>query len=201
MPAHSFRTPSSQVITSVTLPTSITNIEPLAFVGLDDAFIFFTGPAPVIDEESFSGVDNPIIRAPADQPGYDAPEWQDVPIVLGGFDFWRFENGFNLQSDLANTILADSGVSLLQAYAFNLDLSTSLQAQIPTAQLTAGQLQINFFADRSDVSYVIEFSTNLTNWTPLVPTAPDVNGISSNTLPLSNGKGFIRIGLTLTPPN
>lgn len=189
----------STQFTSVVIPSSITSIEPLAFLGLDGVPIIFTGPAPEIDQETFTGVDNPIIRAPGDQTGFRGSQWQNVPIVLGGFDFWRFENGFDLLRDTPETIVPGLGVTLFEVYAFNLDLSSTEPVQTVQTRWLGGQLTLEFFAGRDDIQYSVQVSQDLLQWSASAHQPTDSNGFTRHSFPASSFNGFIRVVITPVP--
>lgn len=59
----------------------------------------------------------------------------------------------------------EDGVSLLMAYALNLDPRENLRDRLPAPVLSAEALSIRFYAGTPGITYRVETSRDLTQWT------------------------------------
>lgn len=112
-----------------------------------------------------------------------------VNAPVSRFDAWRAEH-FN-STELANpsisgpaVVLTADGMTNFLKYALGLNPRVAAAAGVPEAGATATHWTFTFTrpADRDDVVYTVQASTNLTDWTTLVVTASKVsttNGIDT----------------------
>jgi hypothetical protein len=81
------------------------------------------------------------------------------------------------------------------AWALDLDPTLPQQSQMPAPVLTGNTLSLTFSAARPGLTYLVETSTALTNWTTtgitLSPPGPD--GRTTATVPLNAPRRFLRI--------
>ena len=77
---------------------------------------------------------------------------------------WLLAHGFPYDADLKQDSNGD-GVSLLLAYALDLDPRFNLQSSLPVPVLDAGTLSLSFHGTSPGVTYTVETSDELQNWT------------------------------------
>ena len=111
---------------------------------------------------------------------------------------WLVANGFAASADLASDPNGD-GVSLLMAYALNLDPKLNLSHSLPMPVLAANQLSLTYYAGRQGVSYSVETSTDLKTWSTsgVTVTAPDANNLRTASIPRTGSRHFLRLGVAV----
>ena len=77
---------------------------------------------------------------------------------------WLLGHGLPYDADLHHDLNGD-GVSLLMAYALDLDPNQRLQNHLPVPVLNEGALSISFHAAAPGITYTVETSTDLRTWT------------------------------------
>ena len=107
---------------------------------------------------------------------------------------WLVAHGFDSGTDLLSSPQHD-GMSLLLDYALNLDPSVSQSRSMPQAVIAAGQLSLTYYAGNTDVTYSVETSTDLQNWTPtgVATSDPDLSGKRTASIPVASGSHFLRL--------
>jgi hypothetical protein len=107
---------------------------------------------------------------------------------------WLVSNGFSHQADLQSDPNND-GVNLLMAYALNLDPKQNLSRNIPRPVCVANQMGLTYYAGSDGVSYTVETSDDLQDWTPagVSLSAPDANNFRTATVNMNGGKRFMRL--------
>ena len=87
------------------------------------------------------------------------------------------------------------GVSLLMAYALDLDPRQNLSGEMPEAVVTATQMSLSYSSEAEGVTYVVEASEDLDDWSSagVTVTGPDVNGVSTATVARGEGSKFLRL--------
>lgn len=110
---------------------------------------------------------------------------------------WLIDNGYPVDANL----YADQpgGISLMEAYALNLDPANPSAAPLQTGLSSGGAaFQVEFYGEAAGAFYDAESSTNLLTqtWTP-VPfsmfSGPDTNGNMTVNVPATNGNMFLRL--------
>ncbi|MCP5533704.1 MAG: fibronectin type III domain-containing protein [Akkermansiaceae bacterium] len=91
------------------------------------------------------------------------PFWSPSGGFFEGADEWLMTFGFEPGSPMAVDHNSD-GVTLLTSYALNLNPLDRPLASMPKARVVGDKLQMRFFAGRDDVSYRVEASADLRNW-------------------------------------
>lgn len=95
------------------------------------------------------------------------------------------------------------GVVNLVEYALDLPPNTPSAAALPRPITAAGQLNLTYRRVRSDVTYVVQVSPDLTNgsWTSagVAQGTPAPDGTTTASIPLGGGKQFLRLAVTLSP--
>ena len=193
---------------SVKIPSAVTSIGNGAFDdcdALDD--VFFLGDAPAFGETVFVAPDNNpdlTLYFYSGKSGFTAPFWQPENYQ---FSYktesmgpenpaapWLILNGLPFDSDLQEDSNHD-GVSLLMAYALDLDPSKNLGGSLPKPVIGANQLGLSYYSGAPGITYTVEASTDLTNWTiaGVSVSAPDGNLIRTATVPVGTGPRFMRL--------
>lgn len=138
------------------------------------ATVIFLGDAPRLQT---SGGDAVFADAAPDftiyhlstSTGFTAPTWHGYPTVkLDEVTYpaapWLVSHGLPQDTDL-NQDLNGDGISLLMACALDLNPNTNLQSQLPTPVRTDDALTLTFRATARGITYTVETSTDLRNWT------------------------------------
>lgn len=155
----------------VTIPSKVTSIGSLAFFncsGLTQAI--FTGAAPSMGKENpaFGGTaEGFTIYYYESGAGFSSPTWYGYPSFNIGDETpqkawlikWELPHDTSMLSDSNN-----DGVSLLMAYALNLNPTQNLSDLMPQAELSSGSLVMSFYAGASGISYMVESSTDMVHW-------------------------------------
>ncbi len=95
---------------------------------------------------------------------------------------------------------AGDGIPNLLKYAFNLPALTNGQGLLPQLTQVNGKPGFVFQAQRVDVTYTVQASTNLVNWsTTGVTTAINGTQVSASYSPSGNPAAFLRIVVTTGP--
>jgi hypothetical protein len=191
-------------LTKVTMPVSLENIASFtAFencIQLRDAV--FVGDAPAINSNPFVNVASDFSLSVFEgRTGFLPRQWPFPIVSLGEpspLAVWLATYGLPSDPDLSADLNGD-GVSLLTAYALDLDPRRNLRGSLPTAEHSSGQVILRFRGDRDDVQYTVLTSTNLHDWGTegLTVSAPDDDGIRTATLdPASAPRQFLQLSVS-----
>ena len=159
-------------LTGVVIPDSVTSIGGIAFWGCTslERAVFrgsapsmggggvFIGTSPAFSVFYFDGSD-----------GFTSPTWEGYPAInLGSsrpFTDWLLEEEIlSAKYTGPASDLNGDGVSLLMAYALDLEPTQNLTARTPQATAAADQLRMDFPGDQPGIDYTVEASTNLADW-------------------------------------
>lgn len=88
---------------------------------------------------------------------------------------WLTTNGFPSAFDLGTDPNGD-GVSLLMAYALDLDPNQNLAGSMPGPVISDNKMSLTFYAARAGVTYVVQSSNDLQNWSTQNVTLSALNG-------------------------
>lgn len=193
-------------ITGVTMPSSITSIGAGCFYQCYNlSTLSFLGDRPTVGSSAlaFAGTQNgglTIYYASA-ATGHTAENWGSYPLVPIPFptttsEDWLLSIGmpFNLDMEVDQN---GDGVSLLMAYALNLDPALNLSTSMPQPVFEAGQMSLQFYAGRSDITYEVQGCPDLSNWTTIDSVSPlDENQNQTVSIPMSGGSMFMRLKVT-----
>lgn len=181
----------------ITVPESVTAISQNAFSNCAKiTAIRFMGNSPTWGS---SGGTTPEILYFSGKTGFGSATWNGFmatnlgqPTLTG---LWLFSHGLPYDRDLQNT---DLGIPLLLAYALDIDPDASAAASVPDTAVGVNTISLTYFAGRSDIQYIPQFSTNLEDWqtTGIVISAADANGFRTATHPRSGGAQFMRLKVT-----
>ena len=99
---------------------------------------------------------------------------------------WVIRHGFPHDIDVLSDTNGD-GVSLLMAYALNLNPARIRSGDLPQARLGTNQLLFTFYAGGEGIAYAVETSTDLREWTTedVVISDPDEDGFRTASIFLS----------------
>jgi hypothetical protein len=127
-----------------------------------------------------------------------ANPWLGYPteVIGGGNPFGSWLAGYNLPTDSALNLDSNGdGVSLLMAYALDLDPTENLSAAVPKPVLSATQMSLSYHSAADGVTYRVEVSPDLKTWSVegVVVTGPDVNGVSTATASRTGESRFMRL--------
>ncbi|MBK1881873.1 leucine-rich repeat domain-containing protein [Luteolibacter pohnpeiensis] len=221
LPADAFYYASG--LESVELPTNISSIGDWCFAGCsslagvtfpealttlgDDSFdsclslewALFNGDAPDMGESVFDHTaDAFTVYYYSSSTGFESPTWLGYPAVAleipSSFATWLTGNGYSPGTSMATDTNSD-GVSLLMAYALNLDPSENLASSMPQPVLADDEMSLSFYGNSSDVTYTAETSTDLENWTTdgVSLSDPDANGLRTAEVAQDGASRFIRL--------
>ena len=101
--------------------------------------------------------------------GFTIPQWNNHPSVSlnelnNPAGLWLINYDFAHNTNLTSDTDGD-GVSLLMAYALNLDPRINLTASLPAPVLNSDRLSLTFHAAAPGIIYRVETSTGLDRWT------------------------------------
>ena len=150
-------------------PPSVSTIGPSAFSGFPGTGIlrkaFFLGNAPTLGENVFKEVGAGFTTYHlSGSSGFSTPTWEGYPAVeLGEVEVWLLGYGLPYDTELDQDLSGD-GVTLLTAYALDLDPNLNLIGHLPAPIVESGALSIRFYAARPDIVYRVESSRDLKIW-------------------------------------
>jgi hypothetical protein len=193
------------ILGSVTIPGSVTNIGDNAF-GQANALTStaFMGNAPFLGHNVFASASAAFKVYYFDgATGFTSPSWTDssndvYPAVDMGASSpikpWLLSYGLAYDTNPASDPNSD-GVSLLMAYALNLDPLLNLSGSLPEPVATPNQLSLTFYGKSAGVTYTVETSTDLVGWTAngVTISGPDANGFFTATIPKTPPRGFLHL--------
>ncbi len=157
-------------LTSVTIPPSATNIGIEAFSGCSElTTAYFLGDAPALLPGVFWNTRSGFtVYYLSGSSGFTSPGWEGYRSVMIDETVypaasWLLAYGFDLDTNL-NQDLSGDGVTLLMAYALNLNPALNLACCMPVAVLEPGALSMPFHAASPGVIYRVETCTDLKTW-------------------------------------
>jgi len=190
--------------TTLTISSSASTIESSAFSTCSQLVsATFAGNAPASFGSSVFNAAGPgfTVYFYPGATGFTSPTWKTYSSAQIGsltpVQTWLQSHGFTLDVDLASDPDGD-GVSILMAYALNLDPRQNLGGSMPVPVLASGQLSMSFYAGTSGVIYQVETSTDMVNWSSSGVTifAPDANGVRLATVNANTASRFMRLVVT-----
>jgi hypothetical protein len=184
---------------SVLLPASISGIGFGAFSESAVHRLNFMGNAPAtIGSAAWDGAVNAAVFHLAGATGFTSPTWQGLPTHSMGTTspglVWKLRNGIDHGTDFSEEH-GQAGVKLLLCYALGLDPNGNLQQQLPRPVQAAGGLSMDFFAGTPGITYQVQTSGNLADWTAegVVLSAPDAGGFRRATYAGGGWTRFMRL--------
>lgn len=186
-------------LTSVTFPNSIITVRDNAFANCGQLVsATFQGNAPgTFGTNVFQAAATGFtVYFNSTANGFTVPTWRGYPASATGpnaaLTNWLL--GYNLpaNSDIKSDTNGD-GVSLLMAYALNLNPSQNLSGSLPQAEFPAEEMQMSFYAGAAGVTYVVEISPDLVHWSEEGVSYSDLNQIRTATASRTPGSRFMRL--------
>jgi hypothetical protein len=160
----------------------------------------FLGDAPMIEGEAFRGVSSDFaFYYFGSSSGFTSPEWEnetaiEINLTQNPAAIWLLRNSLPPLSDLELDLNKD-GVSLLLAYAFNLDPKKNLSGSLPTAVFTNDKLTLDFYAIATGIDYSAEYSIELGKWSSetVILSEIDPDGYRTASIPIEGPRRFLRL--------
>jgi hypothetical protein len=198
--AHMFRNCSG--LSSITIPATVNSIGVHAFLnctGLKS--VVFQGNAPASFGSNVFTNTAPgfTVYYFTTMTGFSSPAWRGYPSI--GIDpaawpaaTWLLSHGLPYDTSLQQDPDGD-GVSLLMAYALNLDPRQNLQSRLPAQVPGDDSLSIRFHAAAPGITYQVETSRDLTQWTTSGVTLSDLDADNKRTasVPRDADRRFLRL--------
>lgn len=194
----------NDTLTSVTFPVSIVTVRDTAFANCSQlTSATFEGIAPV----TFFGTNVFLAAAPTFSvyfsttatTGFTVPTWKGYPASAIGpnASVVNWLMGYQLPSDSDMTSDANGdGVSLLMAYALNLNPNQNLTASIPQPVFTAGEMSMSFYAGAEGVTYVVEVSPDMLSWGSEGVTESEVDLVRTASASRTGASRFMRLAVS-----
>jgi hypothetical protein len=189
-------------LTHVTFPDSIRFDGYSAFMGCSGLMsVVFRGDLPLLGS-NFDSYAQFTVYYLSGKIG-----WERWPILFGHDTImideatqpaaiWLLEHGQTYDANLSSDANND-GVSLLMAYALDLDPRLNLASSLPKTALQANTMGLTFHATRPGLTYRVEASSDLAQWSAVGVTqsAPGADGLSTATIPRSGPNRFLRLAV------
>ena len=188
-------------LASITISNSVNSIGDQAFEDCGNLIrVSFMGNAPpAIGADVFNGTASGMtIYYFNGATGFTGVPWDSLSQVNMGVPTpvttWLVDKALPHDADLKSTPKGD-GVSLLMAYALNLDPQHNLSASLPKPVVAASQLRLDYYAGNNDVTYAVETSIDLQHWTKVGVTLsdPDGNNVRKATVAMTDKRRYLRL--------
>jgi hypothetical protein len=147
----------------------------------------FLGDAPTtFDENTFANTSPGFtVFYLSCSTGFTSQTWNGYPAVriderACPAAAWLVAHDLSYDTDLHQDLNGD-GVSLLMAYALDLDPNQNLQRSLPVPVLGDDTLSISFHAPSDGVTYTVQTSTDLKSWTTDGVTLPELDPVGQRT--------------------
>jgi hypothetical protein len=131
--------------------------------------------------------------------GFTSPVWNGAPSVMIDRDShpaaeWLLGHGLPWNADLRDDPNGD-GVSLLMAYALNLNPNLNLRASLPVPLIGPQSLSLSFHGARPGITYTAETSTDLLHWTTdgVILSVPGADGRRTASIPRDRPVRYLRL--------
>jgi hypothetical protein len=192
-------------LTSIILPDSLASIGQWSFTGCSSlSRLTFLGNAPASNY-----LDSSQYPMPASFTiywlggyGFTSPTWRGYPsVMINQFAYpageWLLKNNLPYDTSLQQDPDGD-GVSYLMAYALNLDPRLNLRASLPAPVLDPSRLSMTFPAATAGITYRVETSSDLENWTTegVTLSAPGPDQRRTASVPHTGTGQFLRLKVT-----
>ncbi|MEO8615932.1 MAG: leucine-rich repeat domain-containing protein [Luteolibacter sp.] len=186
-------------LTTVTIPSTITRIESQAFSGCSALLsAYFTGVAPTtMYSNSFQATASGFsIYYFNNMDGFTSPLWYGYPAFSLGANnnpitSWLLAKGLPANTDYGDA--NGDGVNPLLAFALNLDPTQNLSAAIPQVGFTPTQMSLSFYAGTAGVTYTVQCSSDMKNWSTDGVSYSDVGEIRTATADRTGTSCFMRL--------
>ncbi|HLP75553.1 MAG TPA: leucine-rich repeat domain-containing protein, partial [Candidatus Paceibacterota bacterium] len=181
------------------IPASVISLA-YAFDGRDNlAGLVFLGNAPSSTYYSFD-TSVPVQHFEG-AIGFSSSTWSSWTVIDMGVQspikLWLLTNAFPYDTNMSSDMNGD-GVSLLMAYALNLNPRGNLASSMPQPGLSGGYLTITYYAAKAGITYRVETSGDLKTWTTQgVSISPqNANGYRTASVPATDAGRYIRLAVS-----
>lgn len=133
--------------------------------------------------------------------GFSPSTWSSWSVINMGVQspikLWLLANAFPYDANMTSDMNGD-GVSLLIAYALNLNPRDNLASSMPQSGLGGGFLSITYYAAKAGIIYRVETSGDLKTWTTQgVSISPqDANGFRTASVPATDAGRYVRLAVS-----
>jgi hypothetical protein len=187
-------------LTSVNIPASVASIGDRAFSGCTALKkTSYTGNAPTMGMDVFTNAASGFtVYYFGSATGFSGPPWDGYATVNMGaatpVAMWLVEKALPYNANLQDEPNGD-GVSLLMAYALNLDPNQNLSGSMPKPVIDENRLKLAFFAGNAAVIYAVETSTDLLHWTTqgVSVSGPDANQVRTASVDMNGSQRYMRL--------
>ncbi len=198
-------------LTAVYLPTGLVSLGAQAFSTCSSLHsVNFTSDAPTLSSGLLGqgpfelAADDFIIYYYESAEGFSSPLWSNwnyptdaIFSISSPIGTWLTSQGLSVYTDINSDSNGD-GVSLLMAYALDLDPDENLSAIAPKPTITAGQAGVSYWSGAADISYRLEWSSDLVSWSTdgVTISEPYANQMRTATVNVSGNSFYVRFAVT-----
>lgn len=182
------------------IPSSVSSLGWYAFDDRDDlAGLVFLGNAP--SSIYFSFDTSVPVQHFEGAIGFSPSTWSSWTVLNMGaqspIKLWLLANAFPYDANMISDMNGD-GVSLLMAYALNLNPRDNLASSMPQSGLGGGFLSITYYAAKAGIIYRVETSGDLKTWTTQgVSISPqNANGFRTASVPATDAGRYVRLAVS-----
>lgn len=195
-----------ELITSVTIPSGILEINDIAFYSCRLLkSVLFEGDAPSTLGNSvfnYANADFAVYHY-AGTSGFDHINFSTYSVIeIDGAMYphaeWLLSQSFSYDTSLSADP-DDDGIELLLAYALNTSQDL-VREQLPSGVVAADSFTMSFFGGQTDVTYEVEVSSDLATWSTdgVTLSAPDTDSMRVASVPMAgNDTRFLRLNVFL----
>lgn len=188
-------------LTEIIIPEKVNDIKFAAFSGCDLLTRFtFMGDAPAVGIAAFESVGSGFtFYYLSGSSGFTSPTWSGHPSVMIDENqypaaSWLLTHHMDYDTGL-NQDLNSDGVSLLMAYALNLNPNIRLTGDLPQVIVSGSSMNMTFYGLAQGVSYRVETSENLIDWddSDVIRSNPDASGLVTAMADVEASNAFMRL--------
>jgi hypothetical protein len=186
-------------LTGMTMPSSVATIGSNAFLGCSLlAEINFAGNAPGLGSNVFTSTAAGLtFYYTSGASGFGVPPWTDYTTVATGEGAsqlvdWLAFHGLPANPDFSSDDNLD-GVSLLMAYALDLDPNLTQSGSLPKPVIVGNTLRISFYSARPDITYVVKTSTDNLAWTTAGVSLTQNGSVSTASVDMVGSARFLKL--------